>query len=207
MSETQQPGPANPPEERTCRRCNDRKVLSPESWPYKKNKAGEYAAHGNSCLLCERKRKQEYEDRRDKIAAMVADVPAAPIRGHTADKLKQKAAVNESKLDVAKALKAGARTLNEYASSALARLLEYAEDPDSEHHIWALEIMVQRILPRKLFEELGGQAAGVGSLNDKRPIFQVNVLPAQSAEQPGRLLGEADGVRVQVTQQEEKERE
>ncbi len=200
------PGPANPQEERTCRRCNETKVVTPESWPYRRDKQKTYAAHGTTCLVCEKKRKSEYEARRDKIAALVKDVPAVPIRGTTVDKGKQRDAVNSSRLDVAKALKAGGRVLNEYAPSVLSRVIEYAEDPESPHHIWAIELLAQRILPRKLFEELGGQAAGGGRLHDKRPMFQINVLPAQpQATEQGRLLNEGDGVRISVANPEERD--
>jgi hypothetical protein len=73
--------------------------------------------------------------------------------------------------------------LNEYAPAVMARLLEYFEDPDSPHHHWAIELMAERILPRKLYEELGGQAAGVGALTDKRPTFILNVTT--TGAQPG----------------------
>lgn len=175
-AETAQPGPANPIGERTCRKCDQAKPVSPETWPYKKARTGLYGAHGQICLACEKQRKAEYEARRDKIAESVKSIATLDPTGKPDDKRKEITAAN--KLDVAHALKTGARVVNEYAPAVMARILEYLEDPESPHHIWALELLAQRILPRKLFEELGGQAAGVGSLNDKRPMFQINVLPA-----------------------------
>ena len=172
------PGPANLIEERTCRKCDQTKPVSPETWPYRKGRQGMYQAHGAICIECEKKRKSEYEARRDKIAVSVSSIAPSDPKGKPDDKRKEITAAN--KLDVAHALKTGARVVNEYAPSAMARILEYLEDPESPHHIWALELLAQRILPRKLFEELGGQAAGVGSLNDKRPVFQVNILPANA---------------------------
>lgn len=171
----------NPPERRTCTKCSAEKVVSPETWPYRKGRRGIYQAHGGRCLECEKKRKAEYEERRDSIAKQLLDTPA-PEKGKAGAK---RASLHEaSKLDVAKALKAGSLSLNAVAPAVMARVLEYLEDPDHEHHLWALELLAQRILPRKLYEELGGQAAGVGALQDKRPMFVVNVLPAGNG-QPG----------------------
>ena len=197
--ETTAPSTAPAPEPKTCRKCGETKATSPDLWPYRKGRKGIYAAHGGLCLLCEKQRKSEYESRRDKIALAVADVPAVSIRGDAAgkDKGKQRDAVVASKLDVAKALRAGARTLNEYAPSVLARVLEYVEDTESPHHLWALELLAQRILPRKLFEELGGQAAGLGSLDKQRPSFVIQVLPAQPAAGGRVFSGQAEVVDVQ----------
>lgn len=193
----QQPAAAAPtPEQRQCIKCNERKVVSPETWPYRKQqRAGAtYSAHGATCLACERKRKAEYEARRDKIAKLVAEIPADPAAGDKSVATQQKTALASSKLDVAKALKAGSKVLNEYAASVLARVLEAFEDPDSPRHDWAVTFLAERILPRKLYEELGGQAAGVGSLQDKRPVFIVQVLPATPTE-PGRVI---EGEKPQV---------
>lgn len=162
-------GTDHPLEKRTCTYCSAEKVVTPETWPYRKGRTGTYAAHGARCLECEKKRKAEYESRRDKIAVAIQAPPPDKDKGDKRTK---------ERLDVTAALKAGGHVLNNYAPSVLARLIEYAEDPESEHHQWALELLAQRILPRKLFEELGGQAAGVGALQDKRPQFIVNVVAA-----------------------------
>ena len=176
------PGADHPQEKRTCAKCSAEKVVTPETWPYRKGRTGQYQAHGARCLECEKKRKAEYEARRDKIAVAIQTPPPDKEKG---DKRKER-------LDVTAALKAGGHVLNTYAPSALARLLEYAEDPESEHHQWALELLLQRILPRKLFEELGGQAAGVGALTDKRPQVIVNVLPTGGAA-PGVTYENGEG--------------
>ena len=130
-------------------------------------------------MACERVRKTEYEAKRDKIAAAVASIATSDPDGKPGEKRKDVVAAN--KLDVALALKAGSKVLNQYAPAVMARILEYLEDPESEHHLWALELLAQRILPRKLYEELGGQAAGVGALGDRRPQFTINILPAAAA--------------------------
>jgi hypothetical protein len=169
---------AEVPEPRTCAKCSETKAVTPETWVYKKARSGRYEPHGNTCRACDRKRQAEYEARRDKIKAL-ADAPLP------ADEKEAKAA---AKLDVAKALRAGGKVLNEYAPSILARLLQYSEDPDHPLHQWALDKLVDRVLPRKLYEELGGQAAGVGGLNDKRPQYLIQVLPAQQAAPGGNVV-------------------
>lgn len=166
------------PETRDCAKCSESKVVSPDTWPYRKGRTGRYQAYGAVCIVCERARKAAYEGQRDKIKALVAKAD-----GDGDEKDGKKA----TKLDVAAALRAGGKVLNEYAPSVLARLLQYAEDPEHPMHQWALDKLVDRVLPRKLYEELGGQAAGVGGLNDKRPVYVVQVMAAQP-EQPGRVI-------------------
>jgi hypothetical protein len=196
-SSTSAPQSGATAEQRTCVKCGETKVATPELWPYRKGRT-RYAAFGGRCMVCYRKAKAEYEKRRDKIAALVKDVPAVPATGKD-DKDKQKAALATSRLDVAKALKAGGKVLNEYAPSILARVLEWAEDEDHENHLWAVQFMAERIVPRKLYEELGAQAAGVGSMHDKRPQFVIQVLPAQAgplAPEPRVIEGESEVVQV-----------
>lgn len=136
------------------------------------------------CFPCWQARKAESHVER-------ARHPAAPKKDkdRSTDALAVK---KEARLDVAKALKIGARITNDNAEMVVARLLQYASDPESEHHIWALELLAQRILPRKLYEELGGQAAGVGSLQERRPSFQINILPAHPAVPEVRIVSQQD---------------
>lgn len=172
------------PETRDCAKCSESKVVSPETWPYRKGRTGRYQAYGAVCLVCERARKAAYEGQRDKIKALVAKADGDEKDGKKA-----------TKLDVAAALRAGGKVLNEYAPSVLARLLQYADDPEHPMHQWALDKLVDRVLPRKLYEELGGQAAGVGGLNDKRPVFNIQILPAQ-AEQGRTIEGQVQLLEV-----------
>jgi hypothetical protein len=167
---TAPPGAANPLDKRTCAYCKAEKVVTPETWPYRRGREGHYQAHGARCLECEKVRKAKYEETRDDIAKRLGS-PPAPDK----DKANGK---KPTKLDIDAALKAGGIALNMVAPAVLARIMMYLDDEESVHHVWALEFFAQRILPRKLYEELGGQAAGVGALNDKRPQFIVNVLPA-----------------------------
>ena len=168
---TSAPGADHPQEKRTCSYCKAEKVVTPESWPYRKGRTGVYQAHGARCMACEKIRKAEYEATRNDIARKLG-APPAPVTEKATGKSKEK-------LDVAAAMKAGGIALNQVAPAVMARMMQYLEDEHSEHHQWVLEFFAQRILPRKTYEEIGGQAAGVGALNDKRPQFVVNILPAQ----------------------------
>jgi hypothetical protein len=184
-----QPGTDNPPpkaDTKKCRDCEQTKVVSPETWPYRsKSKGKPYKPHGLRCRDCETERKRQYELRRDQIVVAEAaeEAPAQPTKpGEKAVDPKP------TRLDATKALKTGARALNEHAASVMARVLEYAEDPGHEHHLWALQLLAERVLPRKLFEELGGQAAGIGALQDKRPVYLIQVLPAQPGAHSGHTV-------------------
>ena len=179
----------NPQESRTCSKCEATKVIAPQSWPHRKGRQGHYLAYGTTCMECEKKRKAAYEERRKGIAAGIAATPV-PATG-TPDE-KRKALKQANKLDVAQALKAGSIALNQAAPGVLARIMEYLDDPDHVHHLWALELFAQRILPRKLYENLGDQAAGGGALQDRRPMFILNVLPA-SPGSPGGAVYDQEG--------------
>lgn len=164
--------------------------MSPETWIYRKNRRGVYAAKGGVCLACERLRQADYEKRRGDIIALVASKEPA-----TTD---AKSAKEQSKLDAALALKLGARALNQIAPSVIARLAQYAEDPDSDFHGMALEFFAQRIAPRKLYEELGGEAAGLGELSARRPTFVVNINPAVPKALADRVVVDGEVTTIQV---------
>jgi hypothetical protein len=165
-------------EQRTCRKCNLTKALIPTDWPHRPEKRTRtYIPHGNVCLACEKARKAEYEKRRDLIAAGI-EPPQPPKASKETPEEQAKAIKAANKMDVARALKAGSQTLNEIAPSVLAKIMMLIEDEEHEQHQWALEFCANRIFPKRLYEELGAEAAGVGALGDKKPQFIINVLPA-----------------------------
>jgi hypothetical protein len=184
-----QPDGTDSPETRTCHNCNTAKPVVTGSWAFKPG-----GSPLKICLSCQQARKADSHAQRAIQSHLAPSSKPLAKKEAPADAVEVK---KEARLDVAKALKIGARITNDHAEMVMARVLQYANDPAHELHKWALELLAERILPRKLYEELGGQAAGVGSLNDKRPVFQVNILPA-TPEQKGRLLGDEDGATVNV---------
>lgn len=187
------PDPAT--ESRTCRKCDATKQAIPTQWPHRKNRTGFYVPHGGICLACEKARKAEYEKRRDEIALNLGSPEPSAPSGKPEDQ--RKALKDASKLDVARALKAGSQVLNTVAPSVLARIMEYLEDPEHEHHMWALDLLASRVLPKKLYEDLGAEAAGVGGLADKRPMFVLNVNTAMpEGHQPRVVEGEVTDLKV-----------
>jgi hypothetical protein len=153
-------------------------MATPETWLFRKKRpSSPYKAYGQVCRACNLIRKQNYDKTRDTLVK--SSIMSAPSLVEQTDATAASRALKvTNKLDVASALRTGSRAVNELAPGVMARIIEYVEDPDHEHHLWALELLAQRILPRKLYEELGGQAAGVGSLESKRPTFQINIIPA-----------------------------
>jgi hypothetical protein len=183
-------GADNPQETRVCRKCSTETVVSPSTWPYHKTGRG-YTAYGGVCQACETARKQDQKRRAKDLEKLGGDVPTHPIRKDDKDaegKAAQKEALAQSRLDVARSLKIGSRTLNEYAPAVLARVLQQFEDASDPAHQWAVQFLAERILPRKLYEELGGQAAGVGSLKDQRPQFLIQVVAASPDVSAGRVI-------------------
>lgn len=182
-------GADNPREKRTCRICKEEKEVVPETWVYRRSKdTGRYHAEGTLCLVCDNRRKKEYRKRRDAIAhEVVATQQEAKSPSGKATSL-----AAAKKLDVQQALKAGSIAVNQLAPGVMARLMEYLEDPDHKHHMWAMDKLVDRILPLKLYQELGSEAAGGGGLGDRRPQFILNVLPA-SPERPTGQVYDQDG--------------
>lgn len=153
----------------TCRNCNETKPVTPGAWAFRPG-----GVPLQICLVCQTLRKAEGKAQ---AAASAEGKPQTPkeIRG-------------EAKLDIAKALKSGAAIANGYVDMVMARVLQYAADPEHRLHGWALQFLAERVMPRKLYEDLGSQAAGSG-LGDKRPQFILQVLPAQQPEQPaGRII-------------------
>ena len=196
MTESTAPaGADNPIEKKACRICKAEKEARPDLWPHRRGREGFYLAYGAVCLSCEKKRKATYEERRKALATGVAAATPVPAKGTTDDK-QRKALKSANKLDIAQALKAGSIAMNQVAPGVMARIMEYLEDPEHRHHLWALELLAQRILPRKLYEELGGQAAGVGALQDRRPMFVLNVLPAQPGGQQGNVYDQEGNAQI-----------
>lgn len=166
----------------TCRNCNEEKPVTPGAWAFKPG--GDPL---QICLVCHTMRKMEAKAAREAKPTTADGKPKTPreIRG-------------DAKLDIAKALKTGATLANEYVDIVMARVLQYAADPTHRLHGWALEFLAERVMPKKLYEDLGAQAAGVG-LGDKRPTYVIQVTAAPAKQQlPEPRVIEGDVVTVEA---------
>lgn len=203
------------PPMRRCKLCNVEKPTTAAYWPLMKGKLV-----GKQCLPCLSVQKVA---RRKAAARVVATNTSLASQELTVgdhlpdkDKARNQAIMQAraelvatpsgrsvtSKLEVALALKQGSTFLNTHASSALTRLQEWMEDPEHPHHLWAVQFIVERALPRKLYESLGETAAGVGGAVKERPTFIVNVLPAGAPVPPaGHLLSVRPVIDVAPTEE------
>jgi hypothetical protein len=178
---------------RVCVLCQDIKLYTIEHWP-----ASHGRAVGSVCRLCSRSRKRDFDDKyantraaaRTQTLVSLADNLNAPAGAVVASKVKDTLAaeVPLRQLEVAKALRAGSTLLNEHAQAILGSVLKYAEDSSSPHHEWALRLLVERVLPKKLYEDLGANAAGIasgGAGGASRPSVTIIVQPAAAQPPPG----------------------
>jgi len=177
---------------RVCSTCQDIKLYTTEHWPELHGRAV-----GSVCRLCARLRKRGFDAsyKNERVAARtqtlasLANALTAPASAVVASKIKDTLAaeVPLRQLEVAKALRAGSTLLNENARKILDTVLKYATDPSSPHHEWALRLMVERVLPKKLYEDLGAHAAGIssgGAGGANRPSVTIIVQPAAVQPQP-----------------------
>lgn len=179
---------------RQCYLCKTEKPYTPEHFP-----ATRGAAVGNACRACARTRKRDYEAKYKALRAAARAAGAASLSaatktpaGGTAVSTSKDGKLGElpvRQLSVAKALRVGAEQLNEAAYGILATILEYASNTQSPHHEWALKLIAERVIPKKLYEDLGSQAAGIkAGQGTVRPAITVIVQQAAPAP-PDPLLG------------------
>ena len=99
-------------------------------------------------------------------------------------------------LDIARALRIGAARLNESVEGILATILEYAANTQSPHHEWALKLIAERVIPKKLYEDLGGQAAGIkagqGTVRPSITVIVQQATPASPDPLPGVQIIEGE---------------
>lgn len=153
---------------RQCRECKAIFPYTPEHYPANRGRA-----QGTLCRTCSRIRKRTYDAKysqariadRTRMAAETPAVTIPPASG-TVVAVSGGARPGElpyKQLEVARALRVGAERLNEAAAGILATILEYAANTQSPHHEWALKLIAERVIPKKLYEDLGSQAAGIKS--------------------------------------------
>lgn len=193
-------------EVRRCNRCGEDKPYTTELWPTSLGRPV-----GLVCRVCAKTRKRAFDRtyRAQRVAARtqnlstLASLPAVPPakgreQGTTDVPSAKELPIRQ--LEVAKALRAGANIVNEQAQLVLDKLFKYAHDQSSPHHEWAMKLLAERILPKKLYEDLGTQAAGIkpGSAAP-RPAVYVNVqaaVPGQPAQVEVREADEGEWSRI-----------
>lgn len=185
IEELEAPAPAM---DRQCSKCLAVKPFTIVHWPNNRGKPT-----GMVCRLCLREAQRSYDRTTRKSAriavraaanAVPSAVLAAPASAVVPAKNEAAASVAKlpvRKLDVTRALDAGATVVNESAKGVLETVLGYAMDATSVHHEWALKLLAERAIPRKLYEDLGLQAVGVKpGQGGQRPVVTIIVQPAAS---------------------------
>lgn len=172
---------------RECSKCGEFMLYTIANWPATNGKA-----IGTVCRLCARNRKRGFDGKyrgqrvaaRTQSLASLAGALAAPasevVVSQAKDVLKVEGPLR--RLEIAKALRSGATRINEHAGTVLDTVFEYAADKTSPHHEWALKLIAERVIPKKLYEDLGAQEAGIdaGAAGSHRPSVTIIVQPAAS---------------------------
>lgn len=93
--------------------------------------------------------------------------------------------VSPQKLSTAVALKHGADVIVREAPKVLALLALYASDPESPHHVWALQLFADRILPQRAFAALAIKEAGLDEQGGATPRVTINVIASSPSPSGG----------------------
>jgi len=160
---------------RQCIGCGNFVTQDKPNWPYQAGKPV-----GRFCRPCAR---VQHKLRKEKYAAakkagLATLMPDTLPNGKPVQKTGAAVVpLKPNQLDVAKALRAGATTLNQNAFELIERALSYAQDASSPHHEWAIKLFLDRILPAKLYQELGLKTAGVSKHKGtgEKPSVVINV--------------------------------
>lgn len=169
-------------------------AFTPTNWPSTRGRPA-----GHVCRLCARKRKLDFDGKyktrrvaaRTQTLESLAGIMTAPASELVVSQAKDVTKVEGSirRLEIAKALRAGAKRLNDHAGTVLDTVFAYAADKTSPHHEWALKLVAERVIPRKLYEDLGAQEAGIeaGAGGAHRPSVTIIVQPATAPAPAGTI--------------------
>ena len=197
MEPTETPaGPENA-ETRQCRKCKVDFPYTIEFYPVFKGKP-----HGVWCRACAKKRRQAYEsvykqeriaERNKRLAAKAAAAPTPASEGVVAQAEVAKPLVLPSaEAQLAATMRADVKGLAEAAPKIVATILSHAGNPRHPLHEWALKFIADRVMPKKLYEDLGAQAAGSkagrGSARPSVTVIIQQTGPAPSDPLAGRVI-------------------
>ena len=170
------------------------------------------APHGVLCRACAKKRRRAYETKyqqvriaeRNKRAAAAAAAAPPPASGDVVAQpdAARSIALPSAETQLAVKMRAEIASLNEAAPAIVATILAHAENPRHPLHEWALKFIADRVMPKKLYDDLGAQAAGSkagrGGLRPAVTVIIHQTGPAPSDPLQGRV--------IDVTEVNDKER-
>ena len=167
---------------RKCRVCAEVKPFAASHWRTEPNGK----PRGWMCKACDSARSSRKARRRSEVAKALRDAAGAErAHGPISGRVKTSVA---AQLDSTEALRAGVRKANNIAETGLRTFGDYVADRSSPHHEWALKMLIERIMPAKLFAEMGLAGAGLGDKGGGKqaPNVQIIVQPAQPVAQEVR---------------------
>lgn len=178
-----------------CSKCAGSFPHTAEFWPLSKGEP-----RRDICKKCNRERFKTYNSKKYKADKLRQDlaVGTAP-QPMPPESTNLPAIPGKRRLQIGTALNIGADYVNRHAASILDRVIFYANHPESPHHEWALRMLADRVLPSKLYSDIGAAEAGVGKdTGSHRPPVTIIIQPAN----PAVPNGSARVVTVQPIEEE-----
>ena len=158
--------------------------------------------HGVLCRACAKKRRRAYETKyqqvriaeRNKRAAEAAAAAPPPASGGAVAEAEAARSLDlpDAETRLAATMRVDVKALAEAASEIVATILRHAKNPKHPLHEWALKFIADRVMPKKLYEDLGAQAAGSkagrGSARPSVTVIIQQTGPAPADPLQGRVI-------------------
>ena len=198
------------PETVPCRKCKAALPYTIEFFPVYRGKP-----HGLWCRTCAKQRRKVYETKyqqvriaeRNKRAAAAAVTNPPPASGCTVAQAEAARSIvlPDAETQLAAKMRTEITSLTEAAPVIVATILAHAKNPKHPLHEWALKFIADRVMPKKLYDDLGTQAAGSkagrGALRPAVTVIIQQTGPAPSDPLQGRVID----VTADVTDKERSE--
>jgi hypothetical protein len=165
MDRTKDAGAAENAVTRQCSKCQSVLPFTIELFPERDGQP-----YGVVCRTCNRNRRRDYElkykrariaDRnKRKAAGNVAVTTSASVEPAATTGAVQALGQQSAEAQLTRTMRADVKAVNEAAPRLVATILDYASKPKHPLHDWALKFIAERVMPKKLYEDLGAQAAG-----------------------------------------------